>query len=442
MRLLPGLCLSLLVGSAGADNYSVTKSTDSHDGHCDTDCSLREAIVAANARPGADFIHLRHAFYRLTVEVSGPRDSQLSITDDVLIRGLPERSSIDANGTNRHFDVAAAVRVELVDLTLRNGAGSNQGGAIRNAGQLTLRRVWTIGNRVVPGIAGQVEGGGIWNGGELRVLLGKVDRNIARDDQTLTGGRGGGIYNASGGRLYIYDTLIRDNQTGLDDATGYGAGLYNLGQARIDRSYFGDNDAGDGEGSAIANRQGGSLAVFNSTLSDNGHDGARGAIANGSVRESDPADGASSPTAFIANTTITNNNGGGYLNTGRTRMRNAIVAGNYAQDGNDRYYNSGSNCDHRGRDGDFVQTHSAMGSGSCNGMIYIDDSRVFVDWLEHLRYLGGPTPLHRPRPPLVDRGDPGYCTAADQRSVARPADGDADGLALCDIGAMEIQPGE
>lgn len=439
MRAALGFSLWLVVGVAAADTYTVTKSIDSNDGACDSDCSLREAITAANERPGADTIRLRHAHYRLTVEVSAPRDSQLRITDDLLIRGLAQRSTIDANATNRHFDISGPIAVELADLTLRNGVGEDRGGSIRNASKLTLRRSWVVGNRVLPGVDAAVEGGGIWNGGELRVLFGKVDRNTARDDQTLTGGRGGGIYNDAGAQLYVYDTLIRDNRTGLDDATGYGAGLYNRGQARIDRSHFGDNDAGDGEGSAIANRDGGSLAVFNSTISDNGHDGARGAIANGSARE---PGGAPRPSALVANTTIANNNGGGYLNTGRTRMRNSIVAGNYAQDGNDRYYNSGSNCDNRGSDADFVQTYTAMGSGNCNGMIYIDDRRVFADWLEHLRYLGGPTPVHRPRMPLVDRGDPAYCSALDQRGTARPQDGDGDGVARCDIGAMELRGGE
>lgn len=438
MRALMGFGLWLFAGIATANTYTVTKNVDSNDGSCNTDCSLREAIAAANANPGADVVRLKHPFYRLTVEVSGPRDSQLSITDDLVIRGLLQRSTIDANATNRHFDIADAINVELADLTLRNGVGEDRGGSIRNAGKLTLRRTSVIGNRVLPGIDGTVLGGGIWNRGELRVLLGKVDRNIARDDQTLTGGRGGGIYNDSGAQLYVYDTLIRSNETGLDDATGFGAGLYNRGQARIDRSYFGDNDPGDGEGSAIANRDGGSLSVFNSTLSDNGHDGARGAIANGSTRESDPTAGSSAPTAFVANSTIANNNGGGYLNTGKTRLSNAIVAGNYSQDGNDRYYDTGSNCDNRGDDTDFTQTYSAMGSGNCSGMIYIDDSRVFADWLEHLRYLGGPTPMHKPRQPLVDRGDPAYCSSVDQRRVERPMDGDDDGTALCDIGAMEL----
>src|SRR5262249_50093320 len=36
--------------------YVVTKAADTNDGTCDTDCSLREAITAANANGGADTI--------------------------------------------------------------------------------------------------------------------------------------------------------------------------------------------------------------------------------------------------------------------------------------------------------------------------------------------------------------------------------------------------
>lgn len=42
--------------------------------------------------------------------------------------------------------------------------------------------------------------------------------------------------------------------------------------------------------------------------------------------------------------------------------------------------------------------------------------------------------------PAIDAGDNGSCTAADQRGVTRPQDGDGDGSSLCDIGAFEFKP--
>jgi CSLREA domain-containing protein len=44
------------IPQAAALTLTVTKTADTNDGACDADCSLREAIVAANAAAGADTI--------------------------------------------------------------------------------------------------------------------------------------------------------------------------------------------------------------------------------------------------------------------------------------------------------------------------------------------------------------------------------------------------
>ena len=49
--------------------------------------------------------------------------------------------------------------------------------------------------------------------------------------------------------------------------------------------------------------------------------------------------------------------------------------------------------------------------------------------------------------PVIDAGNPDapetgtvfVCTAGDARDETRPADGDADGAPICDIGALELQ---
>jgi CSLREA domain-containing protein len=45
----------------------VTKTADTSDGTCDADCSLREAITAANANAGVDTVSIPAGTYTFTL---------------------------------------------------------------------------------------------------------------------------------------------------------------------------------------------------------------------------------------------------------------------------------------------------------------------------------------------------------------------------------------
>jgi CSLREA domain-containing protein len=63
----------------------VTKLADTNDGSCDADCSLCEAVIAANANPGADDIALPAGNYVLTIGGVGEdtgATGDLDLTDD------------------------------------------------------------------------------------------------------------------------------------------------------------------------------------------------------------------------------------------------------------------------------------------------------------------------------------------------------------------------
>jgi hypothetical protein len=90
---------------------------------------------------------------------------------------------ISGNNASRIFNVTTASTVSITDLTLANGrvvsGGVNQGGAIFNAGTLTLTND-TISNSVISG--GSNAGGGIFNAatGVIQMTGSTVTSNTAQ----------------------------------------------------------------------------------------------------------------------------------------------------------------------------------------------------------------------------------------------------------------------
>src|SRR5512141_1158976 len=96
---------------ARAATFVVTKTADTNDGTCNADCSLREAIVAANANPGADVITLPAGTYTLTIagaNENAAASGDLDITDSAPINGAGTATTIsDGGAIDRVFDVLA-----------------------------------------------------------------------------------------------------------------------------------------------------------------------------------------------------------------------------------------------------------------------------------------------------------------------------------------------
>src|SRR5947207_8442939 len=99
------LVLSLLLGTAwvaaAQTTFTVTKTADTNDGVCDSDCSLREAIRAANAAAGADTISIPAGTY--TLSLSGSDDTanlgDLDVTGPLTINGAGQANTIIQAGT-------------------------------------------------------------------------------------------------------------------------------------------------------------------------------------------------------------------------------------------------------------------------------------------------------------------------------------------------------
>src|SRR5262245_20893918 len=130
---------------ASPKTYIVTKTDDTADGTCDSDCSLREAIIAANVHPGADTITLLAKSYTLTIGGAGENNSatgDLDIADDLTIDGAGAGQTIiqgSAGWDDRIFDVVSSGVVAVLNgVTITKGNASGGGGGISNIGTLTL----------------------------------------------------------------------------------------------------------------------------------------------------------------------------------------------------------------------------------------------------------------------------------------------------------------
>ena len=97
-------CLLLMPSGARAAEFTVNTTGDHAADACDaTDCTVRDAIAAANAAAGADTITVPAGTYALS-------SGALVITDPVTISGpatAQPTAILDAAYSNRIFDVAA-----------------------------------------------------------------------------------------------------------------------------------------------------------------------------------------------------------------------------------------------------------------------------------------------------------------------------------------------
>lgn len=234
-RSLAALAVLVLMFAAdpalAQSTFLVTKTADTNDLTCDADCSLREAITAANADPLADRIEFAPAVQGQTIALD-PAFGELTISRPTVIDAEGTDVTIAANGTHRVLRIIGD-RNNNVDVTLRGltitGGGSVQGG----------------GGILLPFFA------------SLRLEDATVIGNEARISGA--GSNGGGI--SADGRLTIIGSTIVGNKAGL------GGGVFTSGTARIERSTISGNaaDGGGGLASDFYSR----VTVVNTTFTDN-----------------------------------------------------------------------------------------------------------------------------------------------------------------------------
>jgi len=170
------------------------------------DCSLRGAIVAANAAAGADTITLPAGTYTLTRTNAANQNTDftgdLDITDadGLTITGAGARATKVAGGAapfdDRIFDNQAGASATITGLTITGGkAGSGGGGGVRNEGDLTLERV-AVNNNAAGGIFGDES--------TLNITNSTVSGNSSTN--------AGGVYQQGPGTAKITNSTISGNQ--------------------------------------------------------------------------------------------------------------------------------------------------------------------------------------------------------------------------------------
>jgi CSLREA domain-containing protein len=403
--------------------FTVTKTSDTNDGNCDSDCSLREAVGAANATTTPDNAVVFSPVF------STPQTITLN-TGEIVIAGNrtliingnnPSFLTFSGNNLNRLFFVApnASLTIKGATLTAGNGSGvlNGFGGSIYND-----QGFLTITNSVISNNTSLFNGGGISNAGTLMV-----------NNSTFTNNRsegGGGVFNNSGATAIVFNSTISGNFANNGGGLSNSDGTMFVANSTINVNKADYDSNGTGDGGGIANSGSlSNLVVTNTTVSNNDAD-AGGGIQNNF-----------GGTTSVSNSTICNNSaryGGGSSNqNGSFSSRNSIFADNTARSGtspdffntlNSQGYNLIEN------------SNAAIISGIITGNIVGKDPQLLP-----LRNNGGLTQTHalRKSSPAIDRGSLITGIASDQRNLARPFDfaviPNASGGNGSDIGAFERQ---
>jgi len=416
----------------------VTKTEDTNDGQCfPDDCSLREAVIAANQCEGRQNILIdEYVTYELTIEGEGEDDAR---TGDLDIRGVvgifkywpiidtptpATPATIDAGGLDRIFDIhsgeltsdnlilvngsadigggmriAAGAEVIMPYLSLMDHEAERDGGAIYNAGLVRVGRQIQISRNDAS------RGGAIFNKGQLELDGCEIYNNAANQ---------GALFNDTAGDVEFSGCSIRENT---------GTGVVNRGEFNF---LLGDIVDHVGEGSGGVVSQG--VALFNEpeaeadldtvTLNGNRSEGPGAAVIlnlgqlslhNVTMVANQPVDiGISNP------------------GDGMTGIENSILAFNGEKDCHGSFNSRGGNlvaesgCGFDPGLGDVLETEPGSlgllpGGGRPRSFPLAEDS------------------------PAVDNGTDS-CYEEDIRGISRPLDGDGNGTEVCDSGSSEYQP--
>jgi CSLREA domain-containing protein len=387
------VCVVAAATPVEADS-TITVTTTADELTTNGNCSLREAIRAANldqpvdacsAGSGADTIALPAGIYVLSM-VGSDEDAgltgDLDITSDLTITGAgADRTIIDGNMADRVIDlgvpgVQTGFVVRFSGITIRNGLGSG----IRNSSSVLTLEDSTVSDNHGPGIF--------------------TEDFLALTRSVVTGNTGEGVVNNGiDATAVLSESTITGNLGQIAVSTTHGSGLSVV------------NSTISGNSGGAVNAQGSRVTVTSSTVVRNG----------AGIRV--VGEGSAGGTLTMSNTILAGNGG----DQGCTLIDLSLAVLHF----------------------NLIQNDAGCDTDLSGEPVELMGNVVGVDpILGPLQDNGGRTPTHAllSGSPAIDAGDPATpgssstaCPTTDQRGVARPQDGNGDGLAICDIGAFELR---
>jgi CSLREA domain-containing protein len=371
-------------------------------------CTLRAAIMEANAHPGPDQIFLPMGNYGLTLAGAGEdgcATGDLDILDSLTLTGAGSGITIiDAGRLDQVFNVrkpqsSASFSAFISGVTIQNGLS---GGIGVEGGNLSLY------NSIVTGNTGTGIGS---NSGTVTIVNSTISGNSVGGSTPSVGGV------TAQGYLTLYQTTVKNNSV----TKGTGGVVANAGLYMEGSTISGNVSAGGTGGVYIVS----GAVIQNSTISSNTGSDVGGIYAT-------QADIASTTIVANAASGLSFGSAGGLYasGAGAVRLKNTILSGNISNFGKPECYGPITS-----------QGYNMFGNTTgCSLTTATGDWVSTSPMVAALQDNGGPTYTHAllSGSPAINAGNTSGCTDAngnllttDQRGNPRSQGG------RCDIGAYE-----
>jgi CSLREA domain-containing protein len=426
--------------TAAAKTYEVNKRSDHAPNACKKkDCTLREAVLAANARDGSDRILLpQRKTYNLAIANTLPvgedeaAEGDLDIGDPLRVSHPGKgRAKVDANGIDRVFDLLDGGSTTFKRIVIRGGndpdAGDGGGGGIQvDQADLVLRRSSVSQNHADGSYGGGIELNGDENADFTMVRSALSGNSSVSDSGALEAGNGpivierskviGNTSGGTAGGLYLdmneTSRIVNSTISGNRGNSAGGLGAY--GPLTIENSTIANNRAlTGGAGGVDIDDSDSTFVLRNSTFAGNSAENNGGGLVIGGVIQVQ-----ANALTIVRNSS---EDGGGVFNdtSDPVEFENTLIGLNQADGVGEDCANGGA----AGYEFDSLGHNllSELDTDSCEGFDATGDFVNSNPKLGKLKNNGGPTQTValKKGSPAINKADKQSAPNKDQRGVKR-----------------------